>query len=53
MTKEKIAVALYEMKRRGFEQIEILGELFSTDELLTMFYGRRILPSEGQDFITK
>jgi len=51
MTKNKIAVALYNMKKHGQEQVTLFGELFSADELLTMFYGRRIKPSEGQEFI--
>jgi hypothetical protein len=51
MTKERIAVALFHMKRDGQELAEIGDELYSTDELLSMLFGHEIEPAQGQEFI--
>lgn len=52
MPRAKIAATLYEMKRNHSNLISIEGELYSADELLTMWAGRPISEEEGKDFIT-
>lgn len=51
MSKSKIAMILYEMKRKGESVIEVEDELLSADELLTRFYGREVGEDMGQSFI--
>ena len=51
MTKGRIGSELYHMKKEGEEVVEIGGELYSADELLTMLLGQEIEEAEGQEFV--
>lgn len=39
------------MKKAGQEIARIEGELYSADELLSMYFGRLVEPAEGQMFV--
>lgn len=51
MPRAQIAATLFRMKRDHTNLISIEDELYSADELLSMFAGREVSEQEGKDFI--